>query len=85
MFQTFNEFLVKKQFEVPLAGSHNDLKKLATQKHGPIVSNSLLPKYGSLLGKNANINQPVQKTPAEFLKRGSGFAPTTSKRFTFQI
>jgi hypothetical protein len=44
-------------------------------------SKRMLPKYTSMLGKNSNLNKPVQKTPIEFLKRGGGFAPTTHGKF----
>ncbi len=81
MFQTFNEFLVKKQFEIPLALFHNDMKNLFTQNKMFSPSKRMLPKYTSLLGKNSNLNKPVQKTPIEFLKRGGGFAPTTNGKF----
>jgi len=86
MFQTFNEFLVKKQFDNPMSTSHKDSIKAATLNEKlPFSSNIVLPKYSSLLGKNARLNQPVQKSPAEFLKRGVGFAPTTNARFKFKL
>ena len=75
----FKEFFVKTDSS-PI--THKKMRKPISVPRVSAGNSFKFPKFDSGIIKKASLlNQPVQKSPAEFLKRGIGLAPTTNKGF----
>lgn len=91
---TFKEFFVQHDFtkgsESPL-GDHENLLKQFIKPEGSPVKNVLKgpkvqkaptpPRSPVNPNSQSPLKKPAPKSPIEFLKRGSGLAPTTGKGF----
>lgn len=86
---TFKEFFVKQNYSLTpdVNRGHKEFTKLFKKPQASTLGTSNVlpsvkpPSILNTLAKKPLLQQQAPSKPSEFLKRGSGFSPTTQKGF----